>query len=914
MTRGLFYTILISCAALSLDAQEPTILDAPGIRQAMASERDRSLPTDATPKAGDTTKLPTQEGNAELQLKKDERQRQAQEIRALKRKEGGPRRFGQDLFDSREELLDAAEGGIGEDYVLGVGDQLAVAGFGSATFEVPALVSGRGEVLIPKVGSVPVAGLSLGRAKAAIQAKVNRVLAGTSVDLAVTRLRQVRVFVLGEVYKPGGFLVPSLSSVVNVLGLAGGPTALGSFRQIRVLRGGKVLHELDLYPLRAEGKGNLNVSLQSGDTIFVPLIANPVLLEGSFLRVAGRGADKRSGLDRSVDPRLEGQARNGRKALDPGLGRGAEQEPESQVREGREDREGRKALDPGLERVDEPSQGSRGREGRKVLDPDLGQAGQGQDRERLAKPKEPADPDTDEDVEGNRQAARLEEALPAMQFELLPGETAQDALRFAGRLLPNAYAGGLTLRRQEASGMTTVLDLAMDQLSGCALQAGDVLSALPRRDRLETLVYVVGWARVPGTFARTEGLRVGELLKRQGQVMPDTYLYRGDIIRTLSDGSTRFLAFDVAKAMAGEPAHNLLLENRDRVRLHRVNRLRLPKQVTLSGPFTQAGVYELHEGMRVADLVFLAGIPQKKANRMEAELARSRSGLPSEVRKLDLARLISTEAGSPVNVLDEALNPLLQDDDQISVYEKPEFRVHRKVRILGQVAKPGLYVLDLERPTLSQLIQRAGGLTAEAMPKAGILLRSFESGTDPTTKGINDILGRLNETKLLLEKTPNSTEYTKGALFRPPVLHGIGETKLNRIVVDFEGALKGNKDVDTEVLDGDEIIIPRSMDTANVVGETSSPFGSYKVKAGMKVSDLLDLAGGTTRNADTWHIRLVKADGRILDSWVKGKPVEPGDTLIVPQRFRRESNWQENLTALTSVGLILNALAVSGHL
>ena len=146
------------------------------------------------------------------------------------------------------------------------------------------------------------------------------------------------------------------------------------------------------------------------------------------------------------------------------------------------------------------------------------------------------------------------------------------------------------------------------------------------------------------------------------------------------------------------------------------------------------------------------------------------------------------------------------------------------------------------------------------------------------------------------------------------MLHGIGETKLNRIVVDFEGALKGNKDVDTEVLDGDEIIIPRSMDTASVVGETSSPFGSYKVKAGMKVSELLGLAGGTTRNADIWNIRLVKADGRILDSWVKGRLVEPGDTLIVPQRFRRESNWQENLTALTSVGLILNALAVSGHL
>ena len=911
MTRGLFCTFMLACASLVLGAQEPTILDAPGIRQAMATERDKSSPTDATPKAGENAKPSPREGDAELQLKKDERQRQAQEIKALKLKEGGPRRFGQDLFESREDMLDTAEGGIGEDYVLGVGDQMLVAGFGSATFEVPALVNGRGDVLIPKVGSVAVAGLSLGRAKAAIQGKVNRVLAGTSVDLAVTKLRQVRIFVLGEVYKPGGFLVPSLSSLVNVLGLAGGPTALGSFRQIRVMRGGKVLHEVDLYPLRAEGKGNLNVSLQSGDTIFVPLIVNPVLLEGSFLRLAGRDAEKHSGLDRVIDPRLERRARDGRRALDPGLDRANESSLGIQTREDR------KALDPGLDRAADLNLENPVREGRKALDASPGQTGLSLQRDRLAKPNDQAGPEDDTEgrpQEARSEDARSEDALPSMQFELLPGETAQDALRFAGRLLPNAYADGLTLRRQNPNGVTTVLDLAMDQLGGCELLAGDVLSALPRRDRLEALVYVVGWARVPGTFARTEGLRVGDLLKRQAQVMPDTYLYRGDIVRTLSDGSTRFLSFDVAKAMAGEPAHNLLLENRDRVRLHRINRMRLPKHVILSGPFTLAGVYEFHEGMRVADLVFNAGIPQKKANRMEAELARSRDGRPSEVRKVDLARLISTETGSPVDLVDEAVNPLLQEDDQITVYEKPEFRVHRRVRVSGQVAKPGIYVLDLERPTLSQLIQRAGGLTAEAMPKAGILLRSFESGTDPNVKGINDIMGRLNETKLLLEKTPNSTEYSKGALFRPPVLHGIGETKLNRIVVDFEGALKGNKDVDTEVLDGDEIIIPRVMDTANVVGETSSPFGSYKVRAGMKASDLLSLAGGTTRNADTSNIRLVKADGRILDSWVKGRPVEPGDTLIVPQRFRRESNWQENLTALTSVGLILNALAASGHL
>jgi len=200
------------------------------------------------------------------------------------------------------------------------------------------------------------------------------------------------------------------------------------------------------------------------------------------------------------------------------------------------------------------------------------------------------------------------------------------------------------------------------------------------------------------------------------------------------------------------------------------------------------------------------------------------------------------------------------------------------------------------------------------MPKAGILLRSFPSGADTQAKGLNDIMGRLSETKLLIEKGTTAGEGQKAVLFSPPILHGLSATNLNRMVVDFEGALKGVKNVDAEILDGDEIIIPRQMDTAYVVGETSSPFGTYKVSPGLKVSELLKLAGGTTRNADAWNLRLVKADGRIMDSWVSGRRVEPGDTLIVPQRIRRESNWQENLTALTSVGLILNALATAGHL
>jgi len=238
------------------------------------------------------------------------------------------------------------------------------------------------------------------------------------------------------------------------------------------------------------------------------------------------------------------------------------------------------------------------------------------------------------------------------------------------------------------------------------------------------------------------------------------------------------------------------------------------------------------------------------------------------------------------------------------------------VVVKGQVVRPGTYVFDQDHPSLSQVIARAGGLTSEAMPKAGMLLRSLQTEAGPYTKAVGEIMERLNETKIMAEKASGTTtgELTKGILFRPPVLHGLSSTILNRMVVDFEGALKGNKDADTELMDGDQIIIPRTLETAYVVGETSSPFGTYKVKPGMDVGDLLKLAGGTTRNADGNNIRLVKADGRIMDSWVERRTIEPGDTVVVPQRIKRDSTWQESMTALTSLALILNALAATGHL
>jgi protein involved in polysaccharide export with SLBB domain len=266
-----------------------------------------------------------------------------------------------------------------------------------------------------------------------------------------------------------------------------------------------------------------------------------------------------------------------------------------------------------------------------------------------------------------------------------------------------------------------------------------------------------------------------------------------------------------------------------------------------------------------------------------------------------------------VDLRDDEVNPRLQPFDQIVVYARPDFKVHRTITLSGQVVRPGAYELDSPGVSLREILARAGGLTREAMPQGGIFLRSMGQADpekaaasaragvvaqDPTANGINEILNRLSETKRM----------TTGALLANPLLHGLTQGSLNRLVVDLPGLLAGDPAAEVELQDGDEVIIPRRTDVAYVVGETASPFGAYKVRKGMTVRAILAQAGGPTRNADTWGIRLLKADGRIVDRGVKGKEVEPGDALLVPQRIRRDVTWQEHLAALTPLAILINAV------
>ena len=712
----------------------------------------------------------------------------------------GPFLLASDLFAGAANFRQTPLVSVSDDYLLGGGDEMVLYIFGNATLEVPLVVDRTGSVTIPKIGVARVAGLRLGDARRVVQKLVNTLYSGSRVDLQFSKTRDVRIFILGEVFRPGSYLVPSLTSLLNALAASHGPTPYGSYRGIQLLRAGKIIQTLDLYELRLKGQGMEGVLLRDGDTLFVPVAGVQVLMDGAFARVAASPASKEH---------------------------------------------------------------------------------------------------------------------PGVLVELKPGETAWNALQLIGGLLPSAYQGLVTLQRMDPNGVISVENLPLDPafLRAKQLYPEDKLLALTHAEWTGGLVRVTGRVKVPGSFAQRPGMRVADLLRQPDQLLPDTYLERGQIIRTHDDGSTEMLVFNVAQALRGDSGQNLELKPRDQVTLFKVEDLRLKYTVRVIGPFTRSGSFDWHAGMRAADLVFAAGIPKLNADRYYAELAHlDPKGQPGEVAKLDLSRLLYTVDGPAPGLQDPAVNPLLRPFDQITLYEIPNFKVHHTVTISGQVARPGPYVLTENHFTLRQLIERAGGLSPEAMPKGGIFLRKAlrekdlnesdlkKAGVeekDPTGQGINEILQRLSETKRSKD----------GGLLSSPVLHDLLDGTANRLIVDFEAALRGDPRRDVELLDGDQIIIPRQAQSAYVVGEVASPFATFRAQPGDKVRDLIRMAGGFTRNADRGEVRLLKADGRITDTWTMGREVEPGDAVLVPQRFRTNTTWQETLLALTPLALIYNAVS-----
>lgn len=195
--------------------------------------------------------------------------------------------FGAGLFEAGAGGWTPAEGGlVGPDYTLGPGDQLQVFVSSLADTSYTLVLDREGKVFLPRVGSTYLWSLRFEEAEKLVRGRLASVYRNARVQVSMGRLRTLDVFVLGNAVRPGKLTLSGAATAFHALAAAGGPSALGSLRDIRVMRGEKRVGQLDLYPMLTNGDRKGDPRLENGDVVFVGLAAGRVGIQGEVVRPA----------------------------------------------------------------------------------------------------------------------------------------------------------------------------------------------------------------------------------------------------------------------------------------------------------------------------------------------------------------------------------------------------------------------------------------------------------------------------------------------------------------------------------------------------------------------------------------------------------------------------------------------------
>ncbi len=194
--------------------------------------------------------------------------------------------FGMELFNSDNENDIGIDIPSASDYVLGPGDNIIIYLWGRADKEYNLTLDREGKVFVPQVGEIVGWGLTLSQFTEKAKRQFTSAYSDFSLTVSLGKIRSIRVFVAGEVKRPGAYTVSSLTSMFNVLYSAGGPTERGSMRQIRLMRNGEEKAHMDLYDLLLKGDNSSDIRLQTGDVIFVPVSGPRVAVRGEIKRPA----------------------------------------------------------------------------------------------------------------------------------------------------------------------------------------------------------------------------------------------------------------------------------------------------------------------------------------------------------------------------------------------------------------------------------------------------------------------------------------------------------------------------------------------------------------------------------------------------------------------------------------------------
>lgn len=197
------------------------------------------------------------------------------------------KQFGYDLFRQAPSIFAPVEKvPVGPDYVIGPNDEIRITVWGKMEGNWSVTVDRDGNIGLPKVGILGVAGLTFKELKELLHKEFSKYYTGFEMNLSMGALRTIRVYLVGNAENPGAYTVSSLSTLVNALFASGGPGKVGTMRDIQVKRGGKTIAHFDMYDFLLKGDKNNDLRLMPEDVIFIPPVGMLTAIAGSVNKPA----------------------------------------------------------------------------------------------------------------------------------------------------------------------------------------------------------------------------------------------------------------------------------------------------------------------------------------------------------------------------------------------------------------------------------------------------------------------------------------------------------------------------------------------------------------------------------------------------------------------------------------------------
>ncbi|WP_432462964.1 SLBB domain-containing protein [Agarivorans sp. QJM3NY_33] len=783
-------------------------------------------------------------------------------------------RFGLDVFATQPATFAPLSNvPVTDNYRLGPGDTLVVQLFGKENNKFEFRVNRYGSISFPELGPVNIAGLTFSEAKDLLSQTISEKKIGVRSSITMGELRSIEVFVLGEAYQPGKYLVSSLSTMTHALYASGGVNGKGSLRDIRLLRDGKLVNRLDVYDLLINGDTSDDLQLRSGDVIFIAPLGPTASIDGEVVRpaiyelndhetvkdlvsMAGGYTTKayknsvsfeRITNDGLID--LNTLDLNNQTDLAKRLKNGDFLKVEAIVKhtknyiavKGNVVREGRYQWRAGIKVSD--------------LFPSI-----------------------------HRSLYQSSDLNYALVVRRNPDQTIKVLQINLGQAITNKQSqDNIQLNAEDEILVFTKHDLAkFDEAFAVVTKDKDVLSV----------------------DAAEMNAKVEETEQQQNKTVGDI---QGDEEYNFERASelTRIPVEQIKKAFASTrekllaPVLTLLQSQSslgDDAHL-----------VEIFGEVKFPGVYPITDKNTIRDLITAAGGLNNGAYAEHSELSRT----------------VVRDGQAQVNVLRLNLNDALQNNpednlvlksrDRLNVLAIPNLRKQRTVNIQGEVRFPGTYVIK-RGETLGAVIKRAGGLTDYAHEDGAVFTREAlrlreQKQIDAYAETIRQEVAK----KSLRQRSPSSFSASAPPSEQLALIEEMSTTKaLGRMVVDLPAILNNDASKDFMLEDQDLLYVPQYRNTVTIMGEVQIST-SYLLDEKYTYKDYINFAGGTKKQADEDRVFVVKANGAVYKPesgfWFKNnsQDLQPGDTIVVPI----DTDYRDALSMWTAVTQIMYQIGVA---